>query len=98
MKDKLNITVKLGDLAPLGMAVDYNGEEEVVRLAEYYVNKVFDKWYESRPADRTAKDILGMVALQFAKLFVLEQQKNERMLEELNRFEKELDRILLKVD
>lgn len=98
MKDKLNITVKLGDLAPLGMAVDYNGEEEVVRLAEYYVNKVFDKWYKSRPADRTSKDILGMVALQFAKLFVLEQQKTDRMLAELTKFEKELDRILLKVD
>jgi len=97
MKDKLNITIKLGDLAPLGMAVDYKGEEEV-RLAEYYVNRVFDKWYESRPANRTSKDILGMVALHFAKLYIQEQRKNEKAAAELERFEKELDRILLKVD
>ncbi len=97
MKDRLNITIKLGDLAPLGMAVDYKGEEEV-RQAEYYVNRVFDKWYETRPADRTSKDIFGMVALHFAKLYIQELKKNERAATELDKFEKELDRILLKVD
>lgn len=96
MKDKLNITVRLGDLAPLGMVVDYEGEEEI-RTAEFYVNRVFDKWYDTKPADRTSKDVLGMVALHFAKLYVLERKQNERVEAELKECESELDRILLRV-
>ena len=37
MNDKLNITIKVADLAPLGMSVPFEGEEDI-RLAEYYVN------------------------------------------------------------
>ncbi len=97
MEDKLNITVRLGDLAPLGMVVDYEGEEDI-RLAEYYVNRVFAKWYESRPVGKTSKDVLGMVALHFAKLYVQEQHKNDHSNEALTKLETELDLILLKVE
>lgn len=51
MKDKLNIKVKLADLAPLGMVVSFEGEEEV-RLAERYVNRVWSKWMELKPPTR----------------------------------------------
>lgn len=97
MKDKLNIKVKIADLAPLGMVVDLKGEEDV-RLAEYYVNHAWRKWMESKPAEKTSKDVLGMVALHFAKLYVIEQRKNERIDGTLSRFEEQLDDILLKID
>ncbi len=97
MKDKLNIKVKLADIAPLGMVVDYKGEEDV-RLAEFYVNRVWSKWMETKPSDKTSKDVIGMVALHFAKLYVIEMRKNERIDDTLKEFESELDRILLKVE
>ena len=90
MKDKLNITIKVADLAHIGMQVTRK-DEEAVRLAEYYVNRVWSKWM-------TSKDVLGMVAVHFAKLYVLEQRKNENTDEVLRKFEEELDRILLKVE
>lgn len=97
MKDKLNIKVKLADVAPLGMVVSFEGEEEV-RLAERYVNRVWSKWMESKPADKTSKDVLGMVALHFAKLYVIEQRKNERIDDTLRDFEEKLDDILLNIE
>lgn len=97
MKDKLNITIKVADLAHIGMQVTRK-DEEAVRLAEYYVNRVWSKWTGDKPQDKTSKDVLGMVAVHFAKLYVLEQRKNENIDEVLRKFEEELDRILLKVD
>ncbi len=79
------------------MVVDYKGEEDV-RLAEFYVNRVWSKWMETKPSDKTSKDVIGMVALHFAKLYVIEMRKNERIDDTLKEFESELDRILLKVE
>lgn len=96
MKDKLNIKVKLADLAPIGMRVDYDEEEEVVRTAEYYVNRLWGKWMES--THKTSQEVLGMAALHFAKLWEIERRKNERTDETLKRFEELLDGILLKIE
>ena len=51
MNDKLNITIKVADLAPLGMSVPFEGEEDI-RLAEYYVNRAWDQLMHSKPRDK----------------------------------------------
>ena len=97
MKDKLNITIKVADLAPIGMSV-IRKDEEAIRLAEYSVNRVWSKWMDDKPGDKTSKDVLGMVAVHFAKLYVLEQRKNEHTDDVLQHFEDELDKILLRIE
>ena len=74
MKDKLDITIKVADLAPLGMSVTLKGEEDI-RLAEYYVNLAWKKWMQSKRDDQESKDILGMVAIHFTKLYIQELRK-----------------------
>lgn len=96
MKDKLNITIKVADLAPLGMSVPYEGEEEI-RQAEYYVNRAWEKWMAGKPRDKESKDILGMVAIHFTKLYIQEVKKNAGLNATLQRFEEDLDKILLDV-
>lgn len=97
MKDKLNITIKVADLAPLGMSVPFEGEEDI-RLAEYYVNRAWDKWMQSKPRDKDSKDILGMVAIHFTKLYIQELKKNESLDARLQEFEQRLDKLLLDID
>lgn len=93
MKDKLDITIKVADLAPLGMSVTLKGEEDI-RLAEYYVNLAWKKWMKSKRADQESKDILGMVAIHFTKLYIQELRKNEAASKMLEDFEKRLDEML----
>ena len=83
MKDKLDITIKVADLAPLGMSVTLKGEEDI-RLAEYYVNLAWKKWMQSKRDDQESKDILGMVAIHFTKLYIQELRKNENTAGMLN--------------
>ena len=97
MKDKLNITIKVADLAPLGMSVPFEGEEDI-RLAEYYVNRAWDNWLQSKPRDKDSKDILGMVAIHFTKLYIQELKKNESIDARLQEFEQRLDKLLLDID
>ena len=93
MKDKLDITIKVADLAPLGMSVTLKGEEDI-RLAEYYVNMAWKKWMQSKRADQESKDILGMVAIHFTKLYIQELRKNDDATKMLADFEKRLDEML----
>ncbi|MCM1020691.1 MAG: cell division protein ZapA [Muribaculum sp.] len=97
MKDKLNITIKVADLAPLGMSVPLEGEEDI-RLAEYYVNRAWDKWMQSKPRDKESKDILGMVAIHFTKLYIQEVKKNELTTTRLQELERHLDKLLLNIE
>lgn len=53
---------------------------------------------DDKPGDKTSKDVLGMVAVHFAKLYVLEQRKNEHTDDVLQHFEDELDKILLRIE
>ena len=93
MKDKLDITIKVADLAPLGMSVTLKGEE-AIGLAEYYVNLAWKKWMQSKRDDQESKDILGMVAIHFTKLYIQELRKNENTAGMLADFEKRLDEML----
>lgn len=67
--------------------------EQVVREAEYNVNKVWSTWRHEFE-NKTSKEVLAMVAFQFAKLFYqLSHSVNERQ-HVLDDFEAELDRLL----
>lgn len=79
-------------MAPISMNIP-SDTEEVVRRAEYNVNKVWNSWRNSFP-DYSARQVLAMVTFQFAKRYfqLLEQVERQQTL--MDSFEKELDRLL----
>lgn len=96
MKDKREITIHLADLNRMGMVVKPE-EEEDIRRAEFYVNHAWSKWMDENGAQLSSKDILGMVAHHFAKLFIIEQRKNEKTDAVLRKMEEDLDNIIHRI-
>ncbi|MBD5171082.1 MAG: cell division protein ZapA [Bacteroidales bacterium] len=93
MKDrKQNITIRIADVEPISLTVKLE-EEEMVRLAERQVNKVWSQW-RSDFHTRTSKEVLAMVAYQFAHRYyeLLGAVKERDKI--LSDFEAELDRLL----
>lgn len=92
MKEKQNITIKIADVAPIGMSIDPR-TEEVLRIAERNVNKVWSA-LRGQFEGKSPKEVLAMVAFQFAKgYYQLLQNVNEQEAV-LTGFEAELDRLL----
>lgn len=96
MKDKLNITIRIAELPPFALQIDRK-EEEVIRNAEYNVNKLWRTWRQ-RFADKSSTEVLGMVAFQFAKLFTVLNRQADETTAVLERFERQLDNLLLDID
>lgn len=97
MKDKLNITVKIADLPPIALREVTLSEEEVVREAEYNINRLIDSW-SRQFADKSSTQVLAMVTLRFAQLYFAQRKAFEKFDTTLDSFEQELDRIVLSLD
>lgn len=93
VKDKFNITIRLADLPPIPLQIRRD-EEPIVRTAEYNVNRLWQSWIQ-RFSDKSAYEVLAMVAFQFAKAYVTLNNQSERTQTMLDDFEKSLDDILL---
>jgi len=92
MDKQQNITIKIADVAPISMTIDRN-TEEVVREAEYNVNLVWKAWRNEFDT-KTSKEVLAMVAFQFAKKYLqLAHYENSRQ-QAFDDFEEELDKLL----
>lgn len=92
MKKQQKITIRIADVGSFGMNIDADSEE-VVRVAEKSVNKVWNAW-RNEFSEKSNKEILAMVTFQFAKLYyqLLEQVKRQQTL--IDDFESELNRLL----
>lgn len=87
-----NISIRIADVSPISMKIQPDAEE-LVRRAEKHVNKVWSKWRSEFP-NQTSKEILAMVAYQFAKNYFELSERIQRQQQLLNDFENELDRLL----
>ena len=96
MKDKLNITIRIAELPPFALQID-RMEEEMIRNAEYNVNKLWRTWRQ-RFTDKSSTEVLRMVAFQFAKLFTVLNRQADETVAVLDRFERQLDSLLLDID
>ncbi len=96
MRDKLNITVRLADLAPMPLQIKMH-DEEVIRTAEYNVNQLYKSWSE-KFKEKGSEEILAMVAFQFAKLYQMLANRADEASEILEKFEEQLNEILLKTE
>lgn len=74
------------------MSVPVEGEE-LVRRAEYNVNKVWNAWRNDF-SRCTPKELLAMVAFQFAKSYYQLFEQVEAQQKTIEEFEAELDRLL----
>ncbi len=96
MRDKLNITIRIADLAPIPLAIEMK-DEEVIRNAEYNVNQLWSAWCQ-KFKDKTSNEVLGMVAFQFAKLYQTLSNRENATNDILEKFEEKLNEYLLKID
>ena len=92
MKDKQNITIKIADVAPISMTIAPE-TEEVVRIAERNVNKVWNKWSHDFEG-RSSKEVLAMLTFQFAKAYCQLVDQVNRQEDVLADFEAKLDALL----
>lgn len=87
-----NITIRIADAAPINTKVPAESEE-IVRKAAHNVNKLWKAWQHSY-SGRDSKDIIAMVAFQFARRYYQLLEQVESRQDILEEFEKELDRLL----
>lgn len=95
MKDKLNITIRIAEAAPIPLAIEMK-DEEVIRTAEYNVNQLYAAW-KQRFKDKKPDEVLAMVAFQFAKLYQIQANREVSTNELLENFEERLNKFLLDV-
>lgn len=94
MKDKLNITVKIADQPPIPLRDVSPEEEEVIREAEYNINKLVNSW-SRQFADKSTTEVLAMVTLRFAQLYFAQRRVIGSFEATLDDFEQQLDKIVL---
>ena len=92
MNDNLNITIRIADVAPISMTVRRENEV-IVREAERAVNRVWKTW-RSEFDTKTSKEVLAMVACQFARLYFELSHSVDEQQKFLTEFEAELDSLL----
>ncbi|MBO5053763.1 MAG: cell division protein ZapA [Muribaculaceae bacterium] len=92
MKEQQKISIKIADVTPISMTINPQAEE-VVREAEYNVNKVWSTWRHEFE-NKTSKEVLAMVAFQFAKLYYQLSHTVAQRQGIVDTFEAELDRLL----
>ena len=85
MNDKLNITIRIANQAPIPLVINRQ-DEEVIRMAEYNVNRLWTSW-STKFKSKSQMEVLSMVAFRFAELFFTQGQavKARRCLEDSRR-------------
>ncbi len=96
MNDKLNITIRIADQAPMPLYIN-RSDEENIRTAEYNVNRLWNAW-STKYKTKTSHEVLAMVAFRFAELFYKLNSTANATNGVLEEFERGLDDILLEME
>lgn len=91
MKDKLNITIRIADQPPIPMTIN-RSEEELIRRAEDTVNQLWNNWSERY--NTSPRELMTMVAFQFAKLYVINKANLDDAVADLKAMDSELEQLL----
>ena len=95
MNDKLNITIRIANQAPIPLSINRE-DEELIRTAEYNVNRLWNSW-STKFKSKSSTEVLAMVAFRFAELYFNQEVVARNVTEVLTDFEVHLDKILLDV-
>lgn len=93
MNDKLNITIRIANQAPIPLSINRD-DEEVIRTTEFNVNKLWNAW-SAKFKNKSSMEVLAMVAFRFAELFFTQNALAKNAEEALAAFEETLDKILV---
>ena len=93
MNDKLNITIRIANQAPIPLSINRD-DEEVIRTAEFNVNKLWNAW-SAKFKNKSSMEVLAMVAFRFAELFFTQNALAKNAEKALAGFEETLDKILV---
>lgn len=91
MNDKLNITIRIANQPPIPLTIRRE-EEEIIRQAEYNVNRLWNNWSERFNTSPGA--LLAMVAFQFAKLHAMQNAELTKAVDTLKGLDSEMDQLL----
>lgn len=92
MAEKLHISVKIADLAPIHMDVEPD-QEEAIRKAASDLNFVLDRWKQRFPS-KSPQELMTLIAFHFARNFEKLNLASERMENIIKDADAELDAIL----
>lgn len=95
MNDKLNITIRIANQAPISLSINRE-DEEMIRTAEYNLNRLWNSW-SAKFKSKSPTEVLAMVAFRFAELFFTQNALAKESEAVLSMFEGELDKILLEM-
>lgn len=95
MNDKLNITIRIANQAPISLSINRE-DEEVIRTAEYNLNRLWNSW-STKFKSKSPTEVLARVAFRIAELFITQAAVAKDTEDALNSFEARLDEILLDV-
>lgn len=95
-KGKKEIWLQLADVRPIPLSISPE-EETRCREAEQLVNSLWDKWMRQFAEKGSSQEVLARVAFRFAKLYFDEYAANKSVNNFLEKFEKELDSIVIDV-
>ena len=96
VKGKKDIWLQLADVKPIPLSINPE-EEKRCREAEQLVNSLWDKWMRQFADKGSSHEVLARVAFRFAKLYFDEYAHNKAVNGFLEKFEKELDSIVVDV-
>ncbi len=95
-EDVFKITIKIADAAPFQLKIKRD-EEIVYRKAEHHVNELWAKWRQALK-NESSQDVLARVALATAELFYRKTGQLDQQAQMIDDFEKQLDKLLKKVE
>ncbi|MBQ3606450.1 MAG: cell division protein ZapA [Muribaculaceae bacterium] len=96
-EDKKQIDVRIADLAPIPIRVSAE-DVPMVHFAEENVTQLWKKWSKLYGKEKSPLEIMAMVAFQFARRYYNDQALKDETIELLQRFEGDLDSIILKTE
>ena len=93
---KHRFTAHIADAEPFVFSIGLS-EEPVFRRAAFHVNELWKKMSAEQPG-KSSHDVLAKVALAFAELYYRKADQLAQQTSLLDKFEKDLDEILIKID
>lgn len=90
---KYKITVQVADVEPFSFVIDQS-EEPIFRKAAYHLNKLW-KEMEAKQPGKSSHYALAKAALAFAELYYRKSEQLAVQATMLDKFEGELDKILM---
>lgn len=97
MKEKQHITIQIADVAPLDLSIEPE-KEEMIRKTAQNVTTIWQQFSKQFKGKKNSKEVLAMVAFQFAKSYYELIEQADAEAESLAQAEKAFDDILLDVN